>query len=61
MEIAAIQFTTDLTDSQLEIKNTIRDFAEENIRPYIMEYDESQKFPMEIMKKLGDLEKPDHL
>ncbi|QQS37429.1 MAG: acyl-CoA dehydrogenase family protein [Ignavibacteriales bacterium] len=55
MEITATQFISELTDSQLEIKNTIRDFAEQHIRPYIMEYDESQKFPMEIMKKLGEL------
>ena len=32
-----------------------RNFAEKEIRPTIMKYDESQEFPMEIMKKLGDL------
>lgn len=55
MEIAESQFVPDLTESQIEIKNTIRAFAEENIRPYVMDYDESQKFPMDIMKKLGEL------
>ncbi|MCL5029883.1 MAG: acyl-CoA dehydrogenase family protein [Bacteroidetes bacterium] len=45
-------FLTDLNENQIIIKNTVRDFAEKNIRPVIMEYDESQKFPMEIMKKL---------
>lgn len=48
-------FLLELTENQLMIRDTIRDFAEKNIRPVIMEYDESQKFPMEIMRKLGEL------
>lgn len=48
-------FLNELTENQIIIRDTIRDFAEKNIRPVIMEYDESQKFPMEIMKQLGDL------
>ena len=55
MEVMEGAFLTDLNENQLIIKNTIRDFAEKNIRPVIMEYDESQKFPMDIMKKLGEL------
>ncbi len=48
-------FLPELTENQIIIRNTIRDFAEKNIRPVIMEYDEPQKFPMEIMKQLGEL------
>ena len=48
-------FLIELTENQIIIRDTIRDFAEKNIRPVIMEYDESQKFPMEIMKQLGEL------
>lgn len=48
-------FLTELTENQIIIRNTIRDFAEKNIRPVIMEYDEPQKFPMEIMQQLGEL------
>jgi alkylation response protein AidB-like acyl-CoA dehydrogenase len=48
-------YLTELTENQIIIRNTIKDFAEKNIRPVIMEYDEAQKFPMEIMKQLGDL------
>ncbi len=48
-------FLTELTENQIIIRNTIKEFAEKNIRPVIMEYDESQKFPMEIMKQLGEL------
>ncbi len=31
-----------------------RDFAEKNIRPNIMDWDESQTFPVELFKKLGE-------
>lgn len=48
-------FLPELTENEIIIRNTIREFAEKNIRPVIMEYDESQKFPIEIMKQLGDL------
>ena len=32
-----------------------RDFAEKEIRPKMMEWDESQEFPIDVMKKMGDL------
>jgi len=48
-------FLGELTENQIIIRNTIREFAEKNIRPVIMDYDEPQKFPMEIMQQLGQL------
>jgi len=48
-------FLMELTDNQIIIRDTIKDFAEKDIRPIVMEYDELQKFPMEIMKRLGEL------
>lgn len=48
-------FITELNENQIIIRDTIRDFAEKNIRPVIMDYDESQKFPLEIMRQLGEL------
>ncbi len=48
-------FLIDLNDDQIAIKNTIKDFASKNIKPFVMDWDESQKFPMEIMKQLGEL------
>jgi alkylation response protein AidB-like acyl-CoA dehydrogenase len=48
-------FLSELTENQIIVRNTIKDFAEKNIRPVIMEYDEAQKFPMEIIKQLGEL------
>ncbi|MBP6624768.1 MAG: acyl-CoA dehydrogenase family protein [Chitinophagaceae bacterium] len=43
------------TDMQAQIVEMIRDFAEKNIRPKMMEWDESQEFPVEVFKKLGEL------
>ncbi|MFC2094087.1 acyl-CoA dehydrogenase family protein [Bacteroidota bacterium] len=48
-------FLAELTEDQIAIKNTIREFAENKIKPTIMEYDEAQKFPAELLKELGDL------
>lgn len=43
------------TDTQLEIANMIKDFAGKHIRPDMMEWDESQKFPVELFRKMGEL------
>ena len=48
-------FLYELTEDQQIIKNTIRDFAEKKIRPVIMQYDEEQIFPMELLQELGGL------
>lgn len=37
------------------IAETARDFAEKNIRPHIMEWDEAQTFPIELFKELGQM------
>ncbi len=44
-----------LDENQSIIRDTIRDFAENNIRPHIMEFDEAQEFPAEIIRQLGEL------
>lgn len=43
------------TEIQSQITDMIRDFAEKNIRPKMMEWDESQEFPVEVFRKLGEL------
>lgn len=45
-------FTT--TDNQAMVGQMARDFAEKNIRPFVMEWDEAQTFPVELFKKLGE-------
>ncbi|MBK8403942.1 MAG: acyl-CoA dehydrogenase family protein [Saprospiraceae bacterium] len=41
------------TDQIHLIKQSARDFAEQYIRPHVMEWDETQHFPVETMKNLG--------
>ena len=43
------------TDHQKEVRNLARDFAINRIAPVAMKYDESQEFPWEIAKELGDM------
>jgi alkylation response protein AidB-like acyl-CoA dehydrogenase len=43
------------TENQELIARTVRDFAERHIRPQLMEWDESQHFPVEVFKKMGEL------
>lgn len=43
------------SETQKMIAQSIRDFAETNIRPYIMEWDEAQTFPVELFRKLGEM------
>ncbi|MNX20974.1 Acyl-CoA dehydrogenase [compost metagenome] len=45
----------DYNETQLMIAQSIKDFAEKNIRPYIMEWDESQIFPISLFKQLGEM------
>lgn len=43
------------SDMQNEIAEMVRSFADKNIRPQMMEWDESQTFPVELFHKLGEL------
>jgi alkylation response protein AidB-like acyl-CoA dehydrogenase len=43
------------TENQSLIRQTVKDFAEKNIRPYVMEWDESQTLPLDLFKKMGEL------
>ncbi len=45
--------TTYELDNMQIIRESARDFAETYIRPYVMEWDEAQHFPMELMHNLG--------
>lgn len=42
-------------ENLIMIQQMARDFAEKEIRPHFMEWDESQKFPVPVFKKLGEL------
>ena len=55
MENNSNQFLLHLDENQQAIKDTIRNFAEEKIKPRIMEFDEDQIFPKDLIHELGDL------
>jgi len=44
-----------LTDEQHLLRKSVREFAETEIRPNVMTWDESQHFPKELLPKLGEL------
>ena len=39
----------------LQVAQTARDFAQQHIKPHVMEWDETQEFPLHIFKQLGQL------
>jgi alkylation response protein AidB-like acyl-CoA dehydrogenase len=48
-----MEFT--LTDNQKAMQELARNFAEKEMRPVVMKYDESQEFPFEVVQKLAGL------
>ena len=46
-----IQFSDELK----MIASSAKDFAEQYIRPYVMKWDETQHFPIEVLKKAGEM------
>src|SRR5918912_4605040 len=45
----------ELSEEQQQIKMSVREFAESEIAPHVMEWDESQHFPIELKPKLAEL------
>ncbi len=44
-----------MSETQKMIAESVRDFAEQHIRPNIMKWDESQEFPVSVFKQLGEM------
>ena len=44
-----------LSEDQLAVRKMVREFAETEIAPNVMKWDEAQHFPRETFKKLGEL------
>src|SRR5688500_17715418 len=44
-----------LSDEQDLLRRSVREFAEAEIRPHVMEWDEAQQFPMDLLPKLAEL------
>src|SRR5919107_2589340 len=45
----------ELSEEQQQVKMSVREFAESEIAPHVMEWDESQHFPVELQPKLAEL------
>jgi alkylation response protein AidB-like acyl-CoA dehydrogenase len=44
-----------LNDEQLDLRKTVREFAEREIRQHVMEWDEASQFPLDTIKELDKL------
>jgi alkylation response protein AidB-like acyl-CoA dehydrogenase len=43
------------TPEQIQLRKAVREFAEAEIAPHVMEWDEAQIFPLDVIRKLGSL------
>src|SRR3954462_5790703 len=43
------------TQEQRQLRKTIRKFTEAEIKPHVMEWDETQEFPIGVFRQLGEL------
>ncbi len=46
--------SVELAENLQLIRQSARDFAETHIRPYMMEWDESQHFPIDLFRQMGE-------
>lgn len=44
-----------LTEEQRLLRKSVREFAESELRPHVMAWDEAQRFPLELLPKLAGL------
>jgi alkylation response protein AidB-like acyl-CoA dehydrogenase len=45
----------ELNEEQQQVRKTVQEFARTEIAPHVMEWDEAQRYPHEVMRKLGEL------
>lgn len=45
----------DTSELTTQVGATTRDFANQHIKPYVMQWDETQEFPMHVFKEMGKL------
>jgi len=43
------------TAEQKQLRKTVREFAESEIGPHVLEWDENEIFPLDAIKKAGNL------
>ena len=54
MKITTLEHKSVNTESLELIKQSARDFALQYIKPYVMDWDENQHFPKEVLQKAGE-------
>src|SRR3989442_15906936 len=50
-----VRMDVELSEQQRLLQQSVREFAEREIRPHVREWDEAQHFPVELVPKLADL------
>jgi alkylation response protein AidB-like acyl-CoA dehydrogenase len=55
LKTIALIMNFETSEITLQVAQTARDFAQQHIKPHVMEWDESQEFPVHIFKQLGEL------
>lgn len=45
----------EFSEEQEHLRKSVRDFAEREVAPHVMEWDETQTFPTEVIRKCGEL------
>jgi alkylation response protein AidB-like acyl-CoA dehydrogenase len=50
-----VRMTLRLTDDQALLRQSVREFAEQELRPHVMEWDEAQYFPRELLPRRAEL------
>lgn len=55
MSSSSGNFLLSFTEEQLMIQENIRDFAEQKVKPVVMEFDEKQEFQHDLMRELGEM------
>ncbi len=45
----------DYSEEQIQLRRAVREFAESEIAPHVLEWDETQTFPADVVAKLGRL------
>ena len=45
----------EFNDEQQQLRRSVREFAEREIRPHVMEWDEASEFPLATIKQIGQL------
>jgi len=54
-ELSGKTMNFELSEEQQQIKMSVREFAEAEIAPHVMDWDETQHFPIELKPKLAEL------